>query len=197
MFADQIDTTRRSHDETRFTVKATVEGCDDSILQDPRAPELALQYNDSAEMRRPELDRVHREIDMLVDGSCHCGAIRFEAEIDPKRVGICHCTDCQTFSGGPFRTSVFVAEENFRQLAGSPAVYEKTAESGSTRSLVFCSACGTHVWGTSPGSENKFYSVRVGSLKQRAELPPVAQVWCQSKLPWVDDLSSVHRIETQ
>lgn len=134
---------------------------------------------------------------MLVDGSCHCGAIRFEAEIDPKRVGVCHCTDCQTFSGGPFRTSVLVGDENFRLLDGMPSDYEKTAASGTKRKLVFCANCGTHVWGTSSGSEQTFYSVRVGTLKQRTELPPVAQVWCQSKLPWVDDLRKIRQIETQ
>ena len=134
---------------------------------------------------------------MLVDGSCHCGAIRFEAEIDPSRVGICHCTDCQTFSGGPFRTSVFVGEKDFRLLEGSPAVYAKTAESGSTRELAFCSKCGTHVWGTTSGTKTTFYSVRVGVLKQRAELPPVAQVWCRSRLPWIDRVSEIRRIETQ
>lgn len=134
---------------------------------------------------------------MLVDGSCHCGAIRFEADINPERVGVCHCTDCQTFSGGPFRTSVLVGDDKFRLLEGSPSVYEKAAESGTIRKLFFCSKCGTHVWGTSPRNARTFYSVRVGTLKQRAELPPVAQVWCQSKLPWVDDLSSIRRIDTQ
>ncbi len=134
---------------------------------------------------------------MLVDGSCHCGAIRFEAEIDPKRVGVCHCADCQTFSGGPFRTSVLVGGEAFRLLEGTPNLYEKTAQSGAAREMAFCATCGTHVWGTSRGSESTFYSVRVGTLKQRSELPPVAQVWCQSKLPWVDALSGIRQIETQ
>jgi hypothetical protein len=32
---------------------------------------------------------------MYVNGRCHCGAIRLEADIHPKRVVICHCTDCQ------------------------------------------------------------------------------------------------------
>ena len=64
---------------------------------------------------------------MHVDGSCHCGSIRFEAEIDPKRVGICHCTDCQTFSGSAFRIGVMVPGDAFRLLDGTPAIYEKTA----------------------------------------------------------------------
>jgi len=134
---------------------------------------------------------------MRVNGSCHCGAIRFEAEIDPKRVGICHCTDCQTFSGGPFRTSVLVGGQDFRLVEGAPNIYEKTAESGTKREMAFCANCGTHLWGTSRGGEQTFYSVRVGTLEQRTELPPVAQVWHRSKLPWVDGLSELRQIETQ
>ena len=32
---------------------------------------------------------------MKIDGGCHCGAITYEAEVDPEKTSICHCTDCQ------------------------------------------------------------------------------------------------------
>jgi len=134
---------------------------------------------------------------MHVDGSCYCGAVRFVAEIDPKRVGICHCTDCQTFSSSAFRTSVFVSGEDFALRDGSPAVFEKTAESGARRQLWFCATCGTLLYGSTSRNGRTFYSVRVGTLAQRAELSPVAHVWCRSELPWLADLAGVHRIETQ
>ena len=135
---------------------------------------------------------------MNVDGSCHCKAIRFEAKIDPKRVGICHCTDCQIFSGSAFRTSVLVPGLDFRLVEGEPAIYEKTAESGSRRQLLFCSRCGTHLYGATPGrEEQRHYSVRVGVLAQRAELKPVAQVWCRSEVPWLAALANVRRVATQ
>ena len=134
---------------------------------------------------------------MHVDGSCHCGAIRFEAEIEPSRVGICHCTDCQTFSSSAFRASVFVSEDHFRLLDGSPAIYDKVAESGAARALAFCATCGTHVYGTTQGDGPIFYSVRVGTLAQRAELRPAAQVWCRSAVTWLDELSDVREIQTQ
>jgi len=35
---------------------------------------------------------------MHVEGNCHCGQIKFRAEVDPDQVEICHCTDCQTLS---------------------------------------------------------------------------------------------------
>lgn len=41
-----------------------------------------------------------------VRGSCHCGQIAFEAEIDPGAVRICHCTDCQTRSGSAWHSNL-------------------------------------------------------------------------------------------
>jgi len=43
---------------------------------------------------------------MKVSGRCYCGQISFEAEIQPDKVRVCHCTDCQTLSGSAFRTNV-------------------------------------------------------------------------------------------
>ncbi len=134
---------------------------------------------------------------MHVDGSCHCGAICFEAEIEPNRIGICHCTDCQTFSSSAFRIGVFVSDDHFRLLEGSPVIYEKVAESGRTRGLAFCASCGTHVYGITQGDGPTSYSVRVGTLSQRAELRPVAQVWCRSAVTWLGDLDDIRKIPTQ
>ena len=70
---------------------------------------------------------------MHVDGQCHCGNIRYEAQADPSRVAICHCTDCQVLTGSPYRVSVVVPASDFRLLAGEPTFYVKTAESGNRR----------------------------------------------------------------
>ena len=53
---------------------------------------------------------------MKVSGRCYCGQISFEAEIEPDKVRVCHCTDCQTLSGSAFRTNVPVVPSpgNFR-----------------------------------------------------------------------------------
>ena len=79
---------------------------------------------------------------MKIDGACHCGNIRYEAEVDPAKVVICHCTDCQTLSGSAFRTVVPTEANSFRLLAGKPKVYVKTGESGNKREQTFCGDCG-------------------------------------------------------
>jgi len=46
------------------------------------------------------------ESPMKIDGGCHCGNITYTAEVDLDRVGICHCTDCQTMTGSAYRVTV-------------------------------------------------------------------------------------------
>ena len=70
---------------------------------------------------------------MRIDGGCHCGYIAYEAEADPEKTTICHCTDCQRLSGSAFRTVVRVAGETFKIVSGQPTIYVKTAESGAKR----------------------------------------------------------------
>jgi hypothetical protein len=73
------------------------------------------------------------EATMEIDGSCHCGAIAYEAIVDPKAAALCHCADCRTLSGSLFRASVSAKAENFRILRGQPKIYVKTADSGAKR----------------------------------------------------------------
>ena len=60
---------------------------------------------------------------MNVDGGCHCGYLRYEAEVDPANATICHCTDCQVLTGSAFSVVVSPREGSFRLLSGEPATY--------------------------------------------------------------------------
>jgi len=133
---------------------------------------------------------------MRIDGGCHCGNITYEAEIDPEKVGICHCTDCQTLSGSAFSASVPAARETFILRTGQPKIYVKTADSGTKRAQAFCPECGTRIYAAAV-SDPQTFNIRFGTIRQRAELRPKTQIWCRSALPWVMDLSSVKQIATQ
>ena len=128
-----------------------------------------------------------------VHGACHCGAVRFEAEVNPKHVTACHCTDCQVMSGAPYRAVAPARSDRFRLLAGEPAEYVKTADSGNRRISSFCSVCGTHLWGTDEGPSPRAYGLRVGALAERDQLVPQVQIWCQSALNWTEDLSGIKK----
>jgi len=134
---------------------------------------------------------------MKIDGACHCGAITYEAEVDPGGVRLCHCTDCQTLSGSAFRVVVSANDGSFKLLSGQPKLYIKTAESGARRAQAFCPDCGTPIYATSAGEGPKKYGLRVGTIRQRAELRPARQYWCRSALAWVTDLKAMAEFDKQ
>lgn len=129
---------------------------------------------------------------MKIDGGCHCGEITYEAEVNPDNVIICHCTDCQTISGAPYRVNVPVLTARFR-LNGAPRTYRKVGDGGDTVATAFCATCGTALY-SSKGETPAFVFLRLGGVRQRAELAPRRQGFCRSALPWALDIREVPEI---
>ena len=133
---------------------------------------------------------------MKVEGRCHCGAIAYEAEVDPETVALCHCTDCQTLSGSPYRWSVPAPAATFVLKKGEPKVYVKTSDAGTRRAQAFCPECGTPIYAAAE-KDRRVYSLRLGAVAQRSELPPKRQIWCRSAQPFASDLRAVPGVDAQ
>ena len=131
---------------------------------------------------------------MKVDGKCHCGNLAYEAEIDPARITICHCTDCQEMSGSAYRVNAQVETAAF-SMTGEPAFYERTADSGNRRVHAFCPKCGTNIYATGVGEKAAMLSLRTGTMRQRGELKPSRQIFACSALEWTEDVRGVPRFE--
>jgi hypothetical protein len=138
-----------------------------------------------------------REDAMKIDGGCHCGAIAYEAEIDPDKVTICHCTDCQRITGTAYRVTAVAAEKDFRILRGKPKEYVRTADSGNRRANGFCPDCGSQLYATAAGDGPKLYGVRLGTARQFAQLPAKRQIWHRSAVPWLSDVDELPSSEQQ
>ena len=134
---------------------------------------------------------------MKVQGSCHCGQITYEAEVDPDSAHICNCSDCQMLTGSAFRVTVHAPKATFRLLTGQPKVYVKTADSGSKRRHSFCPNCGTPVNSSADTDDPQRYSLRVGCLKQRAQLAPKKRNWLRSAMAWAQNVSVLPAKDTQ
>lgn len=130
---------------------------------------------------------------MEIEGCCHCGEVGYTAQVDPEKVIICHCNDCQTMSGAPYRANVPVLIENFA-LRGEPTTYVKTGSSGTKIATRFCGTCGTALY-SSKFESPAFLYLRLGAVKQRAQLPPKMQGFCGSAMPWAMDISAVRKLD--
>jgi hypothetical protein len=134
---------------------------------------------------------------MKIDGSCHCGAVTYEAEVDPERTSICHCTDCQELTGAAFRTSVPARREDFRILTGEPRIYVKIAESGAKRRQAFCGKCGSPIYATAHDDPNAPLGIRTGTVRQRDSLIPKRQIWARSAQKWLGAIPSLPASERE
>ena len=107
----------------------------------------------------------------LYSGSCHCGAVRYQAELDLSGgISRCNCTICQKLGAAGAVTK----PSAFRLLAGEAGQREyRVGQSPNSR--FFCSHCGVQVYGKGHVEElgGDFVSVNANTLDgvELGELP--------------------------
>ncbi|WP_458760813.1 GFA family protein [Afipia sp. TerB] len=126
-----------------------------------------------------------------IDGECHCGRVSYRATIDPAKVSICHCTDCQRLTGSPFRATVLCSRAQIEMTGETPRVYAKTGDNGATRLQHFCATCGTPLFTSGDDPAQDDWGIRWGSIRQRQNLKPSRQIWCRSAVPWLDEIGAL------
>jgi len=135
------------------------------------------------------------EMSEPITGGCLCGEIRYECRGDPLRSFICHCTDCQRFSGSLFSAEVVFPKESLRIITGTPKGDSIIAESGHRVERQFCGRCGSSLFAFLDKRPTSV-SVQAGTLDDKSIFKPTSQVWTQSQVKAVrinDDLAKFER----
>lgn len=93
-------------------------------------------------------------------GSCHCGDVRFEADIDLSQGTVkCNCSICTKLRFWP----AIVAPASFRLLAGAELAHYRFGTR--TDGHAFCPRCGVHAFGTGHSPRwGEFVAVNVSCL---------------------------------
>lgn len=95
-------------------------------------------------------------------GSCHCGKVRFEADIDlASGTGRCNCSICRKRRSW----AVLLKPEQFRLLSGADDLNSYSFGTGQGRHR-FCTTCGISAFseGTVEQLGGAFVSVQLGCL---------------------------------
>ncbi|MEH6436928.1 GFA family protein [Massilia sp. DD77] len=93
-------------------------------------------------------------------GSCHCGAVRYEADIDLARGTIkCNCSICTKMRFW----AVQLPPASFRLLQGREALREYRFHLRRDGHH-FCGVCGINIFTTGESAAGPFVAVTVGSL---------------------------------
>jgi hypothetical protein len=119
---------------------------------------------------------------MTRTASCSCGQLRIDVPDEPRSVGVCHCLACQRRTG-----SVFAALAGFAgpyKVTGKTTEYLRVGEQGSKFLFRFCPVCGTNLFHTELGREDRV-SVAVGAFADPAFPSPQVSVYTCRKHSWV------------
>ena len=94
-------------------------------------------------------------------GSCHCGAVRFEADIDLAAGTFkCNCSICVKTRSW----MAFIPADAFRMVSGEPNLRDYQFGKKSIHHM-FCTQCGVRPFARgADGKGNRFYAVRVNCL---------------------------------
>jgi len=99
-------------------------------------------------------------------GSCHCGAVRFEADLDLDQNSYrCNCSICRRTRFWP----AVARADGFRLLAGQEALTEYRFNTHKNQHF-FCRHCGVRAFGV--GNETpigQMYGVNIGCLEGLSE----------------------------
>jgi hypothetical protein len=114
-------------------------------------------------------------------GSCQCGGVRFEVSDDFVNMTFCHCTTCQSLSGGIGTANAHVRTEAIRIVAGEELVRTYQPDEGSAKT--FCSVCGANLFGGG-WPESEYSSVRLSAIDSPFEGGPGSHLYVGSLPPW-------------
>ena len=120
---------------------------------------------------------------MKIEGGCLCGKVRYSAEADPAFVGVCHCKNCQRFSGTAFASVVGLPKPALK-LQGELKTFTDRGDSGKAMLRRFCPECGSSVVDEAEAMPN-MVMILIGTLDDASWGKPTMEIYLDSAQPWV------------
>jgi len=123
-----------------------------------------------------------------VQGSCFCGAVKFEVTLPTLSCAHCHCTMCRRVHGAGYVTWIAVPYTQFRMLAGSEHLTVHHSSDHGRRS--FCNVCGSSLFCEST-HQPELIDIVLANLSGKIDREPQAHYYFSDRAEWVaigDDL---------
>jgi hypothetical protein len=117
----------------------------------------------------------------MLEGGCHCGAVRYEVRGDAFEPVICHCTDCRRVSGAPALAWFSVRTPDFRYVHGAPVQYRSSGRAVRE----FCGVCGAQITFAEHDLAPRQIDVTTASLDDPETAAPVANIFVRSRIGWM------------
>jgi hypothetical protein len=132
---------------------------------------------------------------MLLEGSCHCGAVTFSVEAQcPVPFLRCYCSICRKTGGGggyainlgsDFRTLKISGENNLSRYHAKLTDPETSETFDSEGHRCFCSQCGTALWNYDPRWPDLVHPFASAIDTPLPVAPVITHIMLGSKANWV------------
>ena len=126
---------------------------------------------------------------MKLEGSCHCGAVRFSLDSQaPYPYMRCYCSICRKTGGGGGYAINLMGDATTLTVEGedSVTVYQVAGEDGpSPAHRHFCKHCGSALWVFDPGWPEMVHPFASAIDTALPEPPETAHILLDSKANWV------------
>jgi hypothetical protein len=126
-----------------------------------------------------------------IKGGCLCGAVRYTAEADASAATICHCHDCQQFTGAVFATLVAVSKDALT-ITGTMKTFSSIGGTGKPILRHFCPECGSSL-AEEPGTRPGMVILNVGTFDDPSAARPGREIFRDDGVPWVEVSGEIPR----
>ena len=123
----------------------------------------------------------------MIDGSCLCGAVRFEGVRAVGPFELCHCPRCRKASGSAFVAGLGVRVADFRWVAGADQVRSWEApvrERPPGYRTAFCARCGSPAPNPPDGAD--WFEIPAGLLQGDPGVRPDRHIFIECKSDWFE-----------
>jgi hypothetical protein len=120
---------------------------------------------------------------MRYSGGCLCGAVRYEADAEPLRQFVCHCTRCQRHTGSAFLTAIAFPRGSVRVQGALKTYTEPGGTSREPFHRQFCQDCGTPILLERQGAPRTV--IAAGTLDDRSLFQPTTNLFCDFAQDWI------------
>ena len=118
----------------------------------------------------------------MLNGSCLCGGVAYEADSNLGPIVHCHCQTCRKTHGAAFSSIASVPKAKFRWTRGEELLAAFESSPGKLRR--FCSRCGSHLIAERTGKDTVM--LRLGCLDSDAPGNALAHIWRSDAASWYD-----------
>jgi len=126
--------------------------------------------------------------DVTLQGSCLCGAVKYEVAGKATRFYHCHCSRCRKATGTGHASNLFLQPGTLSWLSGEELVTSFKVPQAVRFANTFCKTCGGRLPRQAAGSD--LVMIPAGSLDDEAPIRPQAVIFAGSRAGWscVDDV---------